>query len=439
MSICNLCCLQALSAREAGTCLWAIVGMLQDSDMHVRTAALWALGGLGQSAKRQMDTVGSAIKEYMYGSSDRMVVAEEVWQCLAGGTVGHHFKEELRRTPYCANAHGNWAAFLENVQGDHAAAEYHYNRALTLNPNFAHAAHAHHNWGGLCRVRGDHDAAEFHYKKALEIDPKLAAAHCSYANFLTGMRCKHGAAEYHYKKARELDPNDPCTNCNYAYFLKTVMGDDKAAEDRFKEALAVDPNNANIHGNYAWFLKATGKHKAAKDHYKKALELASSDAHACYEFRKSGKGGYQDATEHDSDEALRLKPSQQQRERIAALLPDHTDLSLTWGDVTDHLKEKLQSKPNAEAHYAYATLLTEVSGDHDVADRHFQKALSLDWNHANAHYGYAILLSEVRGDHDTALRHYEEALRIDPNFATARCRYASLLVSPHSLYITSLA
>jgi tetratricopeptide (TPR) repeat protein len=134
------------------------------------------------------------------------------------------------------------------------------------------------------------------------------------------------------------------------------------------------------------------------------------------------KGLYADAERHFA-EALRIEPG----------LPEaHKGLALTLLRRKDipaaaqHLKEMLEAKPTAPAHYDLANLLAK-QGKTAEAVQHLREALRLDPNLAPAHTSLGMALEEL-GRADQAHGHYAEALRLAPGDTTARGKLALLLL-----------
>ena len=80
---------------------------------------------------------------------------------------------------------------------------------------------------------------------------------------------------------------------------------------------------------------------------------------------------------------------------------------------------------DAEAHYNYANLLTELKR-FDEAEKHYKAALKARPDYSEAHNNYAVLLEELKRPKDAG-RHYKAAIKARPDNAEAHNNYAILL------------
>lgn len=98
------------------------------------------------------------------------------------------FLEGIESLPNCAELHGEYALFLEEV-------------------------------------RKNYDEAEEHYKLGIRLSPQDSDIAVNFATFLNNVRGRHHAADVYYQKALEISPDDAVVNGNYAGFL--LSGGDK--------------------------------------------------------------------------------------------------------------------------------------------------------------------------------------------------------------------
>jgi TolB-like protein/DNA-binding winged helix-turn-helix (wHTH) protein/tetratricopeptide (TPR) repeat protein len=159
----------------------------------------------------------------------------------------------------------------------------HYQRAVTIDPDFARA------WVGLAGVyflsrltgmkTGGSPAnwewlKEYHrmLERALEIDPYQAEAYVriSYYYDLTGNQAK---SEEHWAKAQALDPDSPLVLTVGA--TEAIMrGQYDEALSLYRRALELDPLSALTHGNFGRYLLAAGLLEEALKETRAALELS---------------------------------------------------------------------------------------------------------------------------------------------------------------------
>ncbi len=132
----------------------------------------------------------------------------------------------------------NLSGLIAAANGDLAAAEEHYRRALTVAPDMAELRI---NIGHLARDRGDIEAAVASYRKALEISPRLAAAHTNLGNGLFALG-RHDDAFRHYRTAVEIDPGYATGWSNLGVALRAV-GDPDGARAALDRALDVEPDH----------------------------------------------------------------------------------------------------------------------------------------------------------------------------------------------------
>lgn len=87
-------------------------------------------------------------------------------------------------------------------------------------------------------------------------------------------------------------------------------------------------------------------------------------------------------------------------------------------DAANAFYETIQNDPeNADAHYYYAVMLTEVFGKNKKAIKHLNKTLELQPEHPFANYDLAIHYFNKK-KYKKAAHFYEKAYEIDPNFRT---------------------
>jgi tetratricopeptide (TPR) repeat protein len=265
--------------------------------------------------------------------------------------------------------HNNYAVLLQEKK-DFENAEYHYKKALKINPEYVGA---HNNYANLFKEKKDFENAEYHYKKALKINPEYSKAHNNYAVLLQEKKDFENA-EYHYKKALKINPEFADANYNYANLLQEKK-DFENAEYHYKKALKINPEYAGAHNNYALLLKEKKDFENAEYHYKKALKINPEYADANYNY--------------------------------ANLLQEKKDFE----NAEYHYKKALKINPEySKAHNNYALLLKEKK-DFENAEYHYKKALKINPEFVEVHGNLGILYSGQK-KYSEAIKHFEKASKI---------------------------
>ncbi|WP_316741282.1 toll/interleukin-1 receptor domain-containing protein [Pedobacter antarcticus] len=121
------------------------------------------------------------------------------------------FESAIKAEPKLTVARLNLAILRSRFFKDEKAAKFQYDRILSYDPK---EPKVHNNLGNYYRgvkgVKADDLKAEYHFKKAIELNPEYIEAYMNYGNFLK----THGQLEAGntlYRKALELDKDD-----NYA-------------------------------------------------------------------------------------------------------------------------------------------------------------------------------------------------------------------------------
>jgi tetratricopeptide (TPR) repeat protein len=135
---------------------------------------------------------------------------------------------------------------------------------------------AHFNLGGYYFGQQDFPQAITHYKKATELNPNYSTAF-NILGYAYRQNAEYGEAETAFKKYIELIPNDPNPYDSLAeLYLKIGRFDDSIAQ--YRKALGVDPNFINSHQGIAAALMYQGKPDEAAAELQKITDKARSDA-----------------------------------------------------------------------------------------------------------------------------------------------------------------
>jgi len=135
---------------------------------------------------------------------------------------------------------------------------------------------AHFTLGGYYFGQQDMGQAIAHYKKATELNPTYSTAF-NILGYAYRQNVDYANAELAFKKYIELIPNDPNPYDSLAeLYLK--MGKFDEAITQYRKALAIDPNFINSHQGIAAALMYQGKPDEAAAELQKITDKARSDA-----------------------------------------------------------------------------------------------------------------------------------------------------------------
>ncbi len=135
---------------------------------------------------------------------------------------------------------------------------------------------AHFNLGGYYFGQQDMPQAISHYKKATELSPTYSGAF-NILGYAYRQNADYPNAEQAFKKYIELIPNDPNPYDSYAELL-LKMGRFDEAITQYRKALAIDANFINSHQGIAAALMYQGKPDEAAAELQKLTDKARSDA-----------------------------------------------------------------------------------------------------------------------------------------------------------------
>lgn len=134
---------------------------------------------------------------------------------------------------------------------------------------------AHFNLGGYYFGQQDFTQAIAHYKRATELAPNYSTAF-NILGYAYRQNENYSDAENAFKKYIELIPNDPNPYDSYAELL-LKMGRFDEAITQYNKALAVDPNFINSHFGIAAALTYEGKAGEAEAQLHKITDKARTD------------------------------------------------------------------------------------------------------------------------------------------------------------------
>jgi TolB-like protein/Tfp pilus assembly protein PilF len=165
-------------------------------------------------------------------------------------------------------------------------------KSLTLDDNLAEG----HTSLGQILMYYDYDfaGAERQFQRAISLNPNYATAHQWRAENLSGLgRVDEALAEA--RRALEIEPFSPIMNRIYGDCLVDARRFDEAIE-QYRKTLEIDPNFLTTHYFLARAFEAKGRHDQAVAEYVKAFEAAKYPADETAKLKeaydKSGWQGY---------------------------------------------------------------------------------------------------------------------------------------------------
>ncbi len=216
-------------------------------------------------------------------------------------------------------------------------------------------------------------------------------------------------AEQYYRRALEIDPRFPAA----LYRLGAVCvdrGKPDEAEKYFRSFLAVGPDRpAPGYNNLGVLLWKKGEKTAARDEFRKALEIEPEFSQALYNFGVSSLA--LDEKDQRGTEALlaylKANPYAPEELEIKQLLQ-------TAGAASSSEKELLSRDDYLERARGY-----EKAGQFHLAEKEYLSALKLDPLSSDLHYRLGILYDTFLGDTVSAIQHYETFLSANPKSSRA--------------------
>ena len=192
--------------------------------------------------------------------------------------TGKEFFDHLKKAVALADkaSNGEKLLILGNEAGANGNAAKQKELLDQLVAAFPNDERAHFNLGGYYFGQQDYPKAIEHYKKATEIAPTYSTAF-NILGYAYRQNDDNANAEQAFKKYIELIPNDPNPYDSLAeLYLKMGRFDESIAQ--YRKALAIDPNFINSHQGIASALMYQGKPDEASAELQKITDKARSDA-----------------------------------------------------------------------------------------------------------------------------------------------------------------
>jgi tetratricopeptide (TPR) repeat protein len=283
--------------------------------------------------------------------------------------------------------------------GEPQAALKSYNRAIELNPAYAHALC---NRGVVLASLRRLDEALASYDRALALDPRDSITHYNRGVLLQEQKDWNGALQS-YALAIQFDPGQFHAHFNSGVVQRELQLWD-AALASFDKAIAINSNVAAPHFNRGVMLQQRGHFDAALQSYDRAIALNPGLSQA---FFKCGSV-YQELKEPDKALAS--------YDRAIAIRKDYAEAWVNRGTVLhgeNRLDEALASfdaaikirSDYAEAWYSRGSTLVKTH-QLDAALASYDRAIALKPDFAEAQYNRSLALLQA-GDYAAGWLAYE--------------------------------
>jgi len=192
--------------------------------------------------------------------------------------TGKEFFEHLKKAVALSDRASNGERFLilGNEAGANGNAAKQKEYLEQLVAAYPKDERGHFNLGGYYFAQQEMTQAIDHYRKATELAPAYSPAY-NILGYAYRQNGDYANAEQAFKKYIELIPNDPNPYDSYAeLLLKMGKFDDSIAQ--YRKALAIDPNFINSYQGIAAALMYQGKPDEAAAELQKITDKARSDA-----------------------------------------------------------------------------------------------------------------------------------------------------------------
>ncbi len=282
---------------------------------------------------------------------------------------------------------------------------------------------AHYQRGNAHKDAGEFEAALQSYDRALALDPAYAHALCNRGVVLAALGRREEALGS-YDQAIGLDPADAITHNNRAVLLQELRRWEEALAS-YTQATDCSPGMFNAWFNRGAVLKELGQHAAAEQSYDRAIAINPAFAPAHF-----NRGVL-------LQQRAQLTAALQAYEQAIALDPALYQAFFKRGSVFQELKDytkALQSYDRAialrqaypEAWLNRGVVLQELKEPHDALAS-YEQAVALSPGYAEAWLNRGMLQKEL-GQLDAAIESFDQAIRVRPDFAEAWFGRGSTLV-----------
>jgi Flp pilus assembly protein TadD len=297
-----------------------------------------------------------------------------------------------------------YLAYVQELSGDHVAAEQTYRQVVGLFPQ-SYPAWTSLGWYDL--DRSDWDSALEEFSTAVEGMPTLADGHWGRAEALN-MLGRSVEAQTAIERALDLDPsNADYYECQGRILI--VLSSLPEAEKALRTALLFDPESARVECNLGHAIASQSRMEEAGLHFRRAVDLEPGESgywSALGEYLEE-VGSYPEA-EHAFRKAIELEPSYERYYWLLARLllflgrSEEAASSLLSADL-DHLPYELQAIAAASRGDLETARVHAEAAERDATEEYEAVTLGPMW--------------ELVGDKKKARSHYEEGSRNGDRFA----------------------
>ncbi|MGQ9609665.1 MAG: tetratricopeptide repeat protein [bacterium] len=288
-----------------------------------------------------------------------------------------------------------------------------FKKALDLDPNFMLA---HFSLGSMYLRKNDYRQAEIELQKTIDLDNKFLAAYFNLGEVYRKQK-QYDLALSAYKKAFEINKDWGWSyyGIGLVYFEQNNIDDAQLA---LKQATNNSPEIADAHFKLGqiYAMQDMDIETISKTYREgqKVVSKTKEEQQAFYDlgkiFASKGKSGlaiqaYKNAINIDPNMALAQYE----------LGTQYYNMGLKERAI-EHFQMAIKSDPSLRTLFVEEAKKYYEMGNRQEAMNSLEKSLTIDPQNAEAHYFYATLLSDNKSE---AIKHYEDAIKIDPNFVKA--------------------
>lgn len=291
-----------------------------------------------------------------------------------------------------------------------------FKKALELDPNFMLA---HFSLGSMYLRKNDYRQAEIELQKTIDLDNKFLVAYFNLGEVYRKQK-QYDLALTAYKKAFEINKDWGWSyyGIGLVYFEQNKIED---AELALKQATKNSPEIADAHFKLGQIYAMQDMDiETISKTYREGQKVVSKapenkeEQQAFYDlgkiFASKGKSGlaiqaYKNAINIDPNMALAQYE----------LGTQYYNMGLKERAI-EHFQMAIKSDPSLRTLFVEEAKKYYEMGNRQEAMNLLEKSLTIDPQNAEAHYFYATLLSDNETE---AIKHYENAIKIDPNFVKA--------------------
>ncbi len=291
-----------------------------------------------------------------------------------------------------------------------------FKKALELDPNFTLS---HFSLGSMYIKRGDYKQAEIELQKTIDLDDKFLFAYFNLGEVYRKQK-QYNLALTSYKKAFEIKKDWGWSHYGIGLiYLEQGRVDD--AELSLKQAIKDSPEIADAHFKLGQIYAMKDMDietisKAYRDGQKVVSKAPGNkeEQQAFYDLGKifAGKGKSGLAVQAFKN-AISIAPNMSLAQY--ELGTQYYNMGLKERAI-EHFQMAIKSDPSLRTLFIEEAKKYYESGNIEEAIKSLDKSLTIDPKNAEAHYFYATLISD---DKTEAMKHYEEAIKVDPNFVKA--------------------